>query len=141
MMLCRCTMTSNFFFDDVSGQKSDHAVAKKARELEMDYYRSIGVCSKVPRTEALTNGCKVISTRWIDINKGDDKKPNYRSRVGKEIKKDKRLDLFAATPPLEALKAVVSICASSQYKKKPHRLMSIDVCRAYFKTRLSGWSI
>ena len=34
----------------------------------------------------------------IDINKGDDKKPNSRSRlVGKEIKKDKRLDLFAAT--------------------------------------------
>ena len=42
------------------------------------------------------------------------------------------LDLFAATPPLESLKAVLSICASSQYKKKPHRLMSIDVSRAYF---------
>ena len=50
------------FFDDVSGHKLDHAKAKKARELEMDYFRSIGVYSKVTRTEALTNGCKVIST-------------------------------------------------------------------------------
>ena len=108
-------------------------MAKKAREVEMDYFRSMAVYSKVPRTEAVTNGCKVISTRWIDINKGDDKKPNYRSRlVGKEIKRDKPLDLFAATPPLEALKAVLSICASSQYKKKPHRLVSIDVSRAFF---------
>ena len=74
------------------------------------------------RTEAFINGCKVISTRWIDINKGDDKKPNYR----------KRIDLFAATPLLEALKAVLSICASSQCKRKPYRLMSIDVSRAYF---------
>ena len=93
----------------------------------------MGVYSKVPRSEAVTNGCKVISTRWTDINKGDDKKPNCRSRlVGKEIKRDKRLDLFAATPPPGALKAVLSICASSQYKKKPNRLVSIDVSRAYF---------
>ena len=60
-------------------------------------------------------------------------KPNCRSRrVGKEIKKDKQLDLFAATPPLGALKAVLSICAFRQHKKKTHRLMSIDVSRAYF---------
>ena len=104
-MLRRCTMTS-IFLDDVSGHKLDHAMAKKAREVEMDDFRSMGVYSKVPRTGAFTNGCGVISTRWIDFNKGDDKKPNCRSRlVGKESKKDKRLDLFAATPPLEALKA------------------------------------
>ncbi len=46
-----------------------------------------------------------IKVRWIDINKGDTENPEYRSRlVAKEIKKDSREDLFAATPPLEALK-------------------------------------
>ena len=46
-----------------------------------------------------------IGGRWIDINEGDDINRDYRSRyVAKEIKKDNREDLFAATPPLEAKK-------------------------------------
>ena len=47
-------------------RKLDHTMAKKAREVEMDYFRSMGVYSEVRRTEAFTNGCKVISTRWIE---------------------------------------------------------------------------
>ena len=39
--------------------------------------------------------------------------PEYRSRlVAQEIKTDKREDLFAATPPLEAKKMFVSLAAS-----------------------------
>ena len=42
-----------------------------------------------------------IGTRWVDVKKGDDVNPEYRSRlVAKEIKRDNREDLFAATPPL-----------------------------------------
>ena len=45
-----------------------------------------------------------IDVRWVDINKGDDADPAYRSRlVAKEIKNDKRDEVFAATPPLEAV--------------------------------------
>ena len=40
-----------------------------------------------------------IGCRWVDINKGDEDNPEYRSRlVAKEIKKDRNQDLFAATP-------------------------------------------
>ena len=81
-MLCRCTRTW-IFFDDVSGHKLDHAMAKKTRTSEIWVSPA-----KVPRAEAIANGCKVMSTRWMDVNKGDDKAPNYRSRfVGREIKK------------------------------------------------------
>ena len=46
-----------------------------------------------------------IGTRWVDVNKGDDKSPEYRSRmVAKEFNDIKREDIFAATPPLEAKK-------------------------------------
>ena len=46
-----------------------------------------------------------IGTRWIDTNKGDDEDPEYRSRiVAQEVNTEKRIDLFAATPPLEANK-------------------------------------
>ncbi len=71
----------------------------KARKLEMDYFQEMGVYSKIRREK----GMKVISTKWIDTNKGDNVSPNYRSRlVGRELALTKRDDIFAATPPLEA---------------------------------------
>ena len=73
---------------------------------------------------------KVISVRWIDINKGDSTAENYRSRlVAREIKTNGRPDLFAATPPLEALKVVLSLLTSNNRGEK---LMVNDVSRAYF---------
>ena len=41
-------------------------------------------------------------------------------------------DVFAATPPLESLKYIISRCASAQHRQRPHRILSIDVSRAYF---------
>ena len=79
----------------------------------------MGVYSKVPREEARKLGAKVITTKWIDTNKGSNTEPNYRSRlVGRELNLSDRPDLFAATPPLESLKYVVSRCASSQYRQQ-----------------------
>ena len=52
--------------------------------------------------------------------------------MGRELKLDNRLDLFAATPPLESLKAIVSLCASRQNERKPFMMMSVDIKRAYF---------
>ncbi len=61
----------------------------------MDTFKKNGVCEKVP----------------IEEYKG---KPEYHCRiVAKEIKNDKREDLFAATPLLEAEKMLFSICASA----------------------------
>ena len=64
----------------------------------------------------------------------------YRSRlVAKEIKTDKRTDLYAATPPLEALKMLLSLAVTEGvgYKKdRPKagmKLEFIDVERAYFQ--------
>ena len=73
---------------------------------------------------------KVITVRWIDINKGDAVDTNYRSRlVAREIKTDIRPDLFAATPPLEAMKIILSMLASGN---KGGTLMVNDVSRAFF---------
>ena len=122
------------FLDDVNGYvqlEKDLVVA--ARKLEIDYFRKMGVYTKVSRTEATNGKFKVISTKWIDTNKGDTKNPNYRSRlVGREIKKDKRLDLFAATPPLETIKFLLARAAQEQKRNNPWRIGTIDVRRAYF---------
>ncbi len=88
------------------------------------------------RSWARDAGCKVISTKWLDINKGDAEHRNYRARlVGRELKLDNRLDLFAAMPPLEALRIMCSICASHQRRRNPYRMLRIDVKRAYFHAK------
>ena len=69
----------------------------------------------------------------IDVDKGVKERPNYRARlVGRELKMDRRLDQFAATPPLESLRLLCSVCASNQNRRRPYRIMAADVKRAYF---------
>ena len=66
--------------------------------------RKHGLYTKVDEDECWEmTGKARIGTRWVDVNKGDETNPEYRSRlVAKEINKGRRDDLFAATPPLEA---------------------------------------
>ena len=82
---------------------------------------------------------KVISARRLDVNKADKELPNYRARlVGREVRTDKRLDLFAATPPLESLRMILSIHAQHQngyHAMENFIVMSDDVKRAYFHAK------
>ena len=105
----------------------------KARKLEMELFKKMGVYKKVPRDVAKKMGCKVITTKWVHTNKGDTSRPNYRSRlVGREVKYDKILDLFSATPPFETLKFLCSMCAKGQTGPEPYGLAVIDIKHAYF---------
>ena len=91
----------------------------------------MGVYRKVQRSAA--RGKKIITTRWVDTNKGTPEEPDYRSRlVGREINTKTRLDLFAGTPPLEAMKLLMAICAAGQGSNEPMRLATVDIKRAYF---------
>ena len=98
-------------WDDVTGTRLDPGMVRTARQEEMDEYRKHGVYFKVPKEQCRQRtGKEPIPVRWIDINKGDEENPEYRSRlVAKEIKRDQRDDMFADTPPLEALKILVSL--------------------------------
>ena len=49
---------------------------KEARSKEIQYVRDMRVYDKIPRSMATTKGWKIMKTRWIDINKGDDENPN-----------------------------------------------------------------
>ena len=50
----------------------------------------------------------------------------------REFKSDDRPDLYARTPPLEALKAITSVAANH---KETFSIMHIDVSRAYFHAK------
>ena len=80
----------------------------------MDYFQSKKVYDKVPRTEAFEKmGKPPITVKWVDVNKGDDEAPNYRSRlVAREIRKKWEDSIFAPTSPLEALRTILSATAT-----------------------------
>ena len=83
---------------------------------------TLGECVKV-------TGKPPIGTRWIDTNKGDHNKPNYRSRlVAKEYKINNQPELYAATPPTECMRLLISRAA----EKKTNKMIYIDISRAYF---------
>ena len=79
---------------------------------------------------------KIIKTKWIDINKGDEKSPVMRSRlVGKEFNDGIDENMFAATPPLEALRLFVSDAATVEGggDGEGKAMMLNDVARAFFE--------
>lgn len=92
------------FIDDMSGKVLNRELVIAARKEEMQTYFDHKAYDKVPISEAMrVTGKQPIGCRWIDINKGDDENPEYRSRlVAKEIKRSASDEMFAATPPLEA---------------------------------------
>ena len=100
--------------DDVSGAYLDPVLVAEARKSEMKFFSDMQVYDRVPLFEMLKNQGKIIKTRWIDVNKGDAQSPNYRSRlVGKEFKTYADDSLYASTPPLEALRLVMSRAATT----------------------------
>ena len=75
----------------------------------------IRIYTKVPWDESLrVTGKKPIKVKFVDVNKGDGENPNYRSRLVAQEFRDGTPSLFAATPPLEAMKILFSLAASEQ---------------------------
>ena len=121
------------YYDAISGEHMIKELVEAARKVEMETFRKHGVYEKVPIEECWRETGKApVGVNWVDTNKGDKEKPEYRCRlVAKEIKKDKREDLFAATPPLEVKKMLFSLWASVPGM----RLDFGDVARAYFHAK------
>ena len=104
---------------------------------------------KVPISEARSRtGRPPISVRWVDVNKGDDMVPNYRSRLA--ARQMKALDssgasYFAPAPPLEALRTVLSLAMTKCGNHQPDwdplspqrvQVSLVDVKRAYFNAKI-----
>ena len=100
-------------WDDISSAPLDPEKVIAGRKLEIVYGEKKPIWEKLLRKFAKDKGWKIVRSGWIDINKGDDLNLNYRSRmVGKEFN-DSELDgLFVATPPLEALRLLLSWAAT-----------------------------
>ena len=131
----------NVITDDMTGQPLDKGLVQAARRLEMQFFIDKGVWKKVPKgTARWVTGKSAIPVRWVDVNKGDDLNPEYRSRlVAKDIRQKGTEAAFAAMPPVEAIRTIVSLLATQLpgegYQPKGDdriQLSVIDIKRAYF---------
>ncbi|CAK0826208.1 unnamed protein product, partial [Prorocentrum cordatum] len=106
------------YWDDVNGGYLEAGLVAQARTVEREWVKKQELIEIVPRSQAFAEtGRPPIPLKWVDTNKGDAERPNYRSRlVVKEIKAKKRPDeqleaseVFSAMPPLEAMRSLVSL--------------------------------
>ena len=101
----------------------DPELCAKARREEVEYIRRHKMYTRVPRDVSLRDG-------WAETDKGQPGKPNVRARwVAKEYRTHARPELYASTPPLEALRVVLSEIATGNRGGKVVAL--VDVRRAY----------
>jgi hypothetical protein len=125
------------YFDDVTGKPLDPELVRAGRLDEKAGVLKHKVFDKVPLSECFQEtGKPPLDSRWLDINKGDEQNPDVRCRwVGMEFnRKNAHLQegLFAATPPLEAKKVLISQAASQRNHNQCKKLGFIDIRKAYF---------
>ena len=111
----------------------------------MQYFKDMKVYVKVAMNECWNQTAKPpIMVRWVDTDKNcDPRNPNYRSRlVAMQFKEaGDRPDLYSPTPPLEALKALLTLAAAGRKSLTewdewtsggPVEVLHSDISRAYF---------
>ena len=99
------------FTDESSGKPLSTEGVRAARAEEIDFTTRYEVWTPVPISECYQEtGTGPIGSRWIDLSKGDEARPNYRSRlVIQEVHSAHIEAIFAATPPLESVRMLLSL--------------------------------
>ena len=138
------------FKDDLTGQVLDATLVRAARKKELEYFDGKDVWELRPISECRRlTGKAPVTVRWVDVNKGDDTNPNVRSRlVARQIRQAGEDAIFAPTPPLEALRQIISLAATDMPGRPLHvrdpesnrrtQLSAIDISRAYFNASTDG---
>ncbi len=113
---------------------TDEAV-HEAKMVELNSFAKHKVYSVVDRSVMDSNPDSILlSTKWVITNKGDKKTPVAKARlvarefVSKAIDRD---TLFAGTPGLPVMRALISRAASVTREKVRRKVMTIDIKTAF----------
>ena len=120
-----------WLWKDNKGGWLDPELCAKARREEVEYIRRHKMYTRVRRLACLSETDKaLIKTGWTETDKGQPGKLSVHGRwVGKKSQTHARPELYASTPPLEALKVVLSEVPTG--KRGGKVLALVDVRRAY----------
>ena len=123
-------------WDDVHGKALDITKVRLGRKEEVEYMKSRGIWSEVSVHDCWRKtGKRPVSVKWVDTDKGTIEEPLIRCRlVARDFRvrgeKD-REDLFAATPPLELKRMLLSRTACRRKDGRVKKLLFIDVRKAH----------
>ena len=138
--------------DDLTGQVLESKLFRAARQKELDFFESKDVWSLKAFEEALRRtGKRLVTVRWVDVNKGDDINPNIRSRlVARQILQPGQEAICSPTPPLESLRTILSLAATDITGRRRHvrdacseqrtQISAIYIYRAYFNASMEEGS-
>ena len=127
-------------YDNISGQRLDPALVAKGRQSEMKFMSDLGVWSYDTVQNCLeTTGRQPLTVGWVDVNKGDSDNPDVRGRLSVQetkwqttINADDVAATFAATPPYEALRFLLSCWMTPQTAEQGEYVaVFIDISRAH----------
>ena len=120
-----------WYWDDNKGGWLDPELCVTVRQEEVEYIRRHKMYTRVSMEVCLREtGRAPIKTGWAETDKGQGSPTCARGWVAKEHKTHARPELHAPTPPLEALKVMLSEIATGKRGGKVVAL--VDVRRAYF---------
>ena len=132
--ILRADVCQQAFWDDVRGGWLNGEEVRRARSEEVGYMQKERLWDVVPREMA--EGQRITTVKWVDTNKGTDANPEIRCRlVARDFKgpeKD-REDLFAATPPWELKRLLMSHAADTS-RGKVRKMLLIDVKKAHLNS-------
>ena len=133
-------LPSQKYYDQYTGLELDPVGAAAARQSEVDFAWRLKAFEPRPRTEAYQRmGRKTFGMRWIDCSKGDEQRPELRSRLVVQerrqtgtISVSDNAAVASSTPPLEVVRLFCSIMMSMKGAGgEPLVLQFLDVSRAY----------
>ena len=125
---------SNGFSDENTGEELQEHLVRAAREEECSFMDSWEVWEEVPVAVCWQRtGRRPLGTRWVDVNKRDKHSPNIRCRlVAQEVNTYREDAFFAATPPLEALRLLLShVATNSDGSHGGRKVMELDAKKAH----------
>ena len=128
------------FYDEYTGILLDTDATRAAMQEELKYMEELGLWQPVPSNQCQERlGTPPIPARWILCNKGDDERPEIRARLVVQetrrrsiIEADDIAATFSATPPVEALRFVLSMAMKLQSDPSdPVVIKQIDITTAH----------
>ena len=122
------------YWDAITQEELPAELTRAARQEELDFMQDWHVWDVVPVAESWSvTGKAPLQGKWVDVNKGDLERPVVRSRyVAKEFANTKSDDFFSPTPPLEALRLLLSHAASGRSSSTGGRkILVVDARKAH----------
>ena len=135
--LWKADMKDRELIDAITGERLDPELVRLARIEAVKFMKMLGVYEKTLRSKASELGIKIISMKWVMVNKGDRDHPSYRARFrGMEMKwMDPLMEgIFATTALLKCLTSLFNLNLmhrKGETRRRNYKLSFADASRAH----------